>query len=194
MANHNETLLIEGLRQQKASAYAELIDAYQHMVFTLCLKVLGNREEAEEVAQDAFIKAIASIDKFKGESKLSTWLYKIVYRKCLDRLKQLKRKPWSLGIDKATEKYFVADNEGGMTGFEKSEHSQLIKECINQLPTDEALLVTLFYYEESSLSEIAEVLGITENNAKVKLYRCRSKLASVIKENVEPAILESYGI
>ena len=194
MTNHNETLLIEGLRKRQPSTYAEFIENYQHMVFTLCLKLLENREEAEEVAQDAFIKAIESIDKFKGESKLSTWLYRIVYRKCLDRLKQLKRKPWSIGIDKSTEKFFVAEKPIDYVSFEEKEDKDLIKSCINQLPADEVVLVTLFYYEEASLSEISEILGITENNAKVKLHRCRSKLASIIRENVEPAILESYGI
>lgn len=194
MTNHNDDIIINGLKEKDPLTYAEFIGRYQHMVFTLCLKLLSNREEAEEIAQDSFIKAIDSINNFKGESKLSTWLYKIVYRKCLDRLKQLKRKPWMLGIDKSTEKFFESEKAKDYDSFEENENKALIKKCINQLPSDEMVLVTLFYYEEASLSEIAEILGITENNAKVKLYRCRTKLASIIMNNVEPAILESYGI
>src|ERR1017187_5828368 len=79
------------VRQGDTNAFAVLVDRYKNMVFTLLLKMLKDREEAEEVAQDTFVKIYKSLSKFNGESKFSTWIYKVAFNTCLDRLKKNKR-------------------------------------------------------------------------------------------------------
>lgn len=88
MNKPSDQLLIERAQKRDISAYEKLVDRYKHMVFTLALRLVGNREDAEEVAQDTFIKVYSALTTFKGESKFSTWLYKIAYRKGLDCLKK----------------------------------------------------------------------------------------------------------
>ena len=82
---------IDKILQGETNSFAVLVDHYKDMIFTLALKMVKNREEAEEVAQDTFIKIYSSLNKFKGDSKFSTWIYKIAYNTCLDRLKKNKK-------------------------------------------------------------------------------------------------------
>ena len=92
MANLTDEHYIEKTLKGDANAFAYLIDRYKDMVFTLAIKMVKSREEAEEVSQDSFIKAFRSLDKFKGDSKFSTWLYKIVYNNCMDLVKKKARR------------------------------------------------------------------------------------------------------
>ena len=91
MANIEDQHYINLILNGNPNAFATLVDRYKNMVYTLALKMLTNKEEAEEIAQDTFVKAYHSLNKFKGESKFSTWIYKITYNTCLDRLKKNKK-------------------------------------------------------------------------------------------------------
>ena len=87
----NDEKIINQIIAGDSNAFSVLVDRYKDLVFTLSLKMLKNREEAEEVAQDTFIKVFKSLSKFKGDSKFSTWIYKVTYNSCLDRLKKNKK-------------------------------------------------------------------------------------------------------
>src|SRR5210317_1931241 len=99
----NDQQLIDRIINGDHSAFTILVDRYKDLVFSLALKMLKNREEAEEVSQDTFIKVFKSLDKFKGDSKFSTWIYKVAYNTCLDRLKKNKREQHVVPIDEYTE-------------------------------------------------------------------------------------------
>ena len=162
------------------------------MVFTLTLRMLKNREEAEEIAQDVFIKVYRSLHKFKGESKLSTWIYKVTYYACLDQLKKTKKYEREVAINEFNANQLeIIDNALGHLIAE--ERRQLVKRCIDRLSSENAYLITLFYFEELSLDEIAEVIGAKANAVKVKLFRARQKLAEIIKELMSPEELMNYG-
>lgn len=90
MTTNQETLIINKIIGGDTQAFAILVDRYKDLVFTLAIRMLKNREEAEEVSQDTFIKIYKALPKFKGESKLSTWVYKVAYNSCLDRIKKNK--------------------------------------------------------------------------------------------------------
>lgn len=173
------------------NAFAVLVDRYKDLVFTLALKTLKNREEAEEVAQDSFIKIYKSIGTFKGESKFSTWLYKVTYNSCLDRLKRNKRESNVVPIDEFNERQLVAV-ENVLNAIDEKERNQTIQECLQELPGEDSFLLTLYYFEELSLEEIAKIVGIKTNHIKVKLYRGRKKLAVILKKKLEPEIIEDY--
>lgn len=172
-------------------AFAVLVDSYKNLVFSLAMKMLNNREEAEEVSQDTFIKVFKSLEKFKGDSKFSTWIYKVAYNTCLDRLKKNKHEQKIVPIDEFTE-FEVKTIDNALYTLEKKERSQTIQNCIQSLPSEDAFLLTLFYFEEQSLEEISKVMAITPNNVKVKLFRVRKKLTSILKERLETEILEYY--
>ncbi len=173
------------------NAFAILVDRYKGLVFTLSLKMLKNQEEAEEAAQDTFIKIYKSLNRFKGESKLSTWIYKVTYNTCLDRLKKQKRMPPVIAINEFTE-HQVKSLMNVMDTIEESERKQMIQDCLGLLPAEESFLLTIYYFKENSLREISKIMGITENNVKIKLFRSRRKLTGILKTKLEPEILNQY--
>lgn len=175
-----------------SNAFVVLVDRYKDLVFTLALRMLKNREEAEEVSQDTFIKVYQSLVKFKGDSKFSTWIYRITYNGCLDRLKKYKQQYNVVPIDEYTERQIV-DLDTILDSLEEEEQRQTIKECLYLLPSEDSFLLTLYYYEEQSLSEISKIVGLTTNNVKVKLFRSRKKLTAILKERLEPEIIEHYA-
>ena len=184
---HYINLIIEG----NSNAFNILVDRYKDLVFSLALKMVKNREEAEEVAQDTFIKVFKSLSQFKGDSKFSTWIYKVTYNTCLDRLKKTKREQQVVSIDDFNTNQ-IKSIDNALDKMEEEEREKAIQDCINLLPSDDAFLLTLFYFEEQSLEEIAKVIGLTANNVKVKLFRSRKKLTTILKERLEPEIIEYY--
>lgn len=173
------------------NAFAALVDHYKDMVFTLALKMVKNREEAEEVAQDTFIKVYKSLGKFKGESKFSTWLYKVAYNTCLDRLKKHKSVQSVVTIDDDTD-HEVTTISNIFESIEAKERRQLIQNCLDLMPGEDSFLLTLYYFEEQSVKEISKIIGISSNHVKIKLFRSRKKLTAVLKEHLEPEILRYY--
>ena len=191
MATADDQHYINLVMKGDTNAFAVLVDRYKDMVFTLSLKMLKGREEAEEVSQDTFLKIYKSLNKFNGESKLSTWIYKVAFNTCLDRLKKNKRLQPFAGLDEFTEPEALS-LMNVLDSIEDKERKQMIQDCMHLLPGEDSFLLTLYYFEEQSLEEIAKIIGITPNNVKTRLYRSRKKLASLLKDRLEPEILQYY--
>ncbi|APU11976.1 RNA polymerase [Cellulophaga lytica] len=191
MTNTNDQHYIAKVLNGDPQAYTFLVNKYKDMVFTLAVRMLHNNEEAEEVAQDAFVKAYAKLNKFKGDSKFSTWLYKVVYNTSLDKIKKLKKHTSVVPLENSTaQKLHCVDN--ALEQMQQTERTLAIKECIALLPADESALLTLFYFDELSLKEIAKITATSVNNLKVKLFRSRKKLAAIIEAKVAPEIINIY--
>jgi len=191
MTNNDQTY-IDKIIKGDASAFAVLVDRYKDLVYGLCIKMLRHTENAEEAAQDSFIKMYKSIAHFKGDAKFSTWLYKITYRTCLDQLRKQKREHITYGIEEVSERHLLSLDES-LDHMERCEQNDKIATCISKLGPEDSFLVTLYYYKELRLDEIAEIVGLTVNNVKVKLFRCRKKLAKIMVTHIEPSTLEEYG-
>ena len=162
-------------------AYAELVNRYKNYVFTLALRFTRNREDAEEVAQDIFIKAYRSLADFKGTAKFSTWLYTVVYTTSITFLRKKKLEVHSLENERIFE---MADNQD--SGFSANQVEQksrvsMVNDAIAMLNPDDAQIITLFYKAEQTLEEIGSILGLEQNTAKVRLHRARQRL----KEKME---------
>jgi len=192
MSHNQDQNNIDKVLSGDTHAFEILIERYKHMVFTLALKMVRRKEDAEEVAQDVFLKAFTALKTYKGEAKFSTWLYKIAYYRSLDYLKKNKRQLRTAPID-ISEEYSIAALEDTMDELETSERIQMIKEALEELAADDSLIITLYYFEELSLKEIAKVMDLTPNNVKVKLFRSRSKLAAVLRKRAEPEMIREYG-
>ena len=191
MDNVNDQRYISLVKEGDKNAFAALVDRYKDMVFTLSLKMLKDRQEAEEVSQDSFLKVYKSLDRYKGESKFSTWIYKVAFNTCLDRIKKNKRLQALANIGEIDEQE-TTPLINGLDLIEEKERKQLIQDCMQELEGEDGFLLTLYYFEEQSLEEIAKIIGITSNNVKIRLYRSRKKLASLLKVHLEPEILETY--
>jgi len=182
---------IDRILHGETNLFAVLVDRYKDMIFTLSLKMIKNREEAEEAAQDTFIKVYNSLSKFKGDSKFSTWIYKISYNNCLDRLKKNKKEDFNISIDEFSS-HLVKTMDNALSALEEKERKQAIQNCLNLLPREDNFLLTLFYFEDQNLEEIGKIMNLNANNIKVKLFRSRQKLATILKKQLEPEIIECY--
>lgn len=191
MENNNDDYYIAKTLNGDTQSFGILVDKYQTMVFSLAIKMLKHREESEEVAQDTFIKAYKSLSKFSGNSKFSTWLYRITYNTCLDRIKSNTKFNNNVEIDKISDDA-LSSVESIFEGIERQERSEIIQSCMNQLPEDERIILHLFYFDEQSLKEIREVLSLSESNVKVKLFRARKRLFTIFKKSVEHEIFRDY--
>ena len=192
MTETNDQLYIEKILKGDVNAFSFLVDNYKNMVFSLAFKMTKSREEAEEVSQDTFIKAYKNLCKFKGDSKFSTWLYRIAYHTSLDTIKKNKNTTNTYDINEVTFNQIKAV-EHILEGIERKERAELMEVCLQKMADEERSIIWMFYYDELSLKEIIEVTGLQEANIKVKLHRARKKLLTIVKENIEPEIIENYG-
>ncbi len=182
----NDNEIISEVLNGNQQAYALLVNRYQNYVFTLCLRIVKGREDAEEVAQDVFIKAYKYLADFRGAAKFTTWLYTIVNNTCISFLRKKKLDIHSLNNEKVFE---VADSQdSGMRAnlVEQKSRISMVNEAIGLLNPADAEIITLFYKAEQSLEETAQVLGIEVNAAKVRLHRARTRL----KEKMETHFIE----
>ncbi len=189
MTANTDQYLIEQIKLGDTQAFGVLVEKYKDYVFTIVVRVVKVREEAEEVAQDTFIKAFESLDSFRGESKFSSWLYSIAYRKALDRVRKNKRQQTTDLLEEITESDAnTIDN--ALQLLEADERKEKIRQSIMQLPEIDATLITLYYFEDQSVKEIAEVTDLSEENIKVRLFRSRKKLFTLLQGYIQPKIVE----
>jgi RNA polymerase sigma-70 factor (ECF subfamily) len=173
-------------------AFGQLVIRYQDYVFTVVNRMVQHREEAQEITQDTFVKAYGSLSSFRGDSKFSSWLYTIAYRKTLDRIKKNKR----YAEFDALEQVLSADEDTETHGLKRlvaQERSATIKAAIAQLEPVTAALISFYYYEELSVKEIEKITDLTPDNIKVKLYRGRKKLFQLLQQAQFPEIQHGYG-
>ena len=170
--------LVEKILSGDKNACGELIDRYKNYAFTISLRILNNRENAEEVSQDAFIQMLNGLKSFNKEAKFSTWFYRIVFNAALG----YKRKNKIIHEDIESAHYVHEESMGASAGIKKQEQQYYIQQALKSLSAEDATLIILFYMKELSMEEIAEITGITANNAKVKLHRARQKLATELNK------------
>jgi len=184
--------IIDKVLNGQTNSFSELVDNYKDMVFTLALRMMKDRNLAEEVSQTTFIKIYKKLYSFKGQSKFSSWVYRITYNTCLDELRKRKKSYKLVEINEYTEHELVSF-ENVLDKMHREELSETIKLGLKELPGEMAFLITLYYFEDYSVKEIAKTLNIKMNNAKVKLHRARLKLTEILKHIVEPELIEKYG-
>jgi RNA polymerase sigma factor (sigma-70 family) len=173
--------LIQQVLKGNRQSFAVLVERYQNLVFTVAYRHVNNREDAEELAQSAFVKAYRSLADFRGDAKFSTWLYTIVSSLSLSFLRKRKLETLSLSHEKVQ---VAADGkEGGFSAntIEAKSKKQMVQQAIGLLSPDDAQVITLFYQAEQSLDEIGRIMGIDPNTAKVKLHRARGRLKKIIE-------------
>lgn len=185
MNQKTDQQLIEKTLQGHTASFGELVVRYQDFIFTIVVRMVKRREEAEEIAQDSFVKAFERLESFQGKSKFSSWLYSIAYRTALDYLRKAKRFQDTIVVEEMND-LEVATFENGLQQLVAKERSQLIQECIMKLPEIDAAIITFYYFEELSVREIAKITEQSQDNIKIKLYRSRKKLYTLLSPFVTP--------
>ena len=169
------------------AAYATLVAKHKNLVFSIALKILNNREDAEEVAQDCFLKVFHALKTFEKKSKFSTWLYRIVYNAAISktRKKKLELVPMdNYVIDNYTEDEVIS----GIDEISPEQQKTMIEKAMARLTDDDNLLIALFYKAENSIEDISHITGLSMSNVKVRLHRIRKKLQDEIATMMKSAV------
>ena len=163
------------------SAFEELVKRHQELVFSLSFKLTGNRELANDVAQEAFIRAWKAIGKFRGDSTFGTWIYRITVNTAWTLRKKAK-KHYSLNIEDTQEPVVVDEKKDPELVAINSDLSLVLRKALNQIPLEQRIIVELKNIEGRSHKEIADYLDISVTAAKVRLHRAHQKLRNILEE------------
>ena len=163
------------------SAFEELVKRHQELVFSLSFKLTGNRELANDVAQEAFIRAWKAIGKFRGDSTFGTWIYRITVNTAWTLRKKAK-KHYSINIEDTQEPVVVDEKKDPELVAINSDLSLVLRKALNQIPLEQRIIVELKNIEGRSHKEIADYLDISVTAAKVRLHRAHQKLRNILEE------------
>jgi len=191
MKFQSDSFYIEKVLNNDTNAYASLVDKHKNMVFTIALRIVRNREDAEEIAQDVFVKAYQALATFKKESKFSTWLYRIVYNAAISKTRKKNIKTADLNYD-LVENYSEDDINEDLNRLDSDEQKKIINIVLKKLEPEDQMLVTLYYYEECSTEEISDAVNLSQSNVKVKLHRIRKKMYGEIQKILQSQHKEIY--
>ena len=181
MKQNDDLYYIDAVKKGNVQAFSFLVEKYQKMVYTLAMKLMKKPEEAEEMAQDTFIKAFHKIESYEGKSKFSTWLYSITYNACASELRKRRIEFKSLDDRQVSD-----DDEQRMYDYyrenRKEDQEKYLNLALEKLPEDDQVLVTLYYYENQSMEEISQITDLTVSNIKVKIHRARKRMQVLLYE------------
>jgi RNA polymerase sigma-70 factor (ECF subfamily) len=172
---------IEQILAGNSNAFSHIVERHKTRAYNLAFRICGNHEEAEELAQDSFLKAYRSLTGFKKKSSFATWLYRIVYNTTISHVRIKKKGVLSLEDFPADATDFIGNNTSEEEA-EKEYRSSIVNFALQKINEDERGLISLFYYEELSTDEISEITGISKSNIKVKLFRARQKMLEIIEK------------
>ena len=187
MKQNDDLYYIDAVKKGNVQAFSFLVEKYQKMVYTLALKLMKKSEEAEEMAQDTFVKAFQKLDSYEGKSKFSTWLYSITYNACISELRKRRIEFKSLDDRQVSDQ-----DEQRMHDYyrenRKEDQEKYLNLALEKLPEDDQVLVTLYYYENQSMDEISQITGLTVSNIKVKIHRARKKMYELLHEMLKEEV------
>lgn len=187
MNKTDDIFFIEAVRKGNVAAFSVLVERYQNMVYSLSLKLLKNAEDAEELAQDTFIKAYQKLDTYEGKSKFSTWIYSITYNACISELRKRR-----IHFSSLEDQRFSDHDEMKMHDYfsetKKEDQEKYLNLALGKLPEDDQILVTLYYYESQSMDDISIITGLTVSNIKVKIHRARKRMYAILHEMLKEEI------
>ena len=193
-SDHDETAFVERLRARDERAFNELVQQYERRVFALVFRMLGNREEAEDLAQEVFVQVFKAIDQFRGDAKLSTWVYRIAVNLCKNRNKYLQRRHAHQQDDiealgdrapmssaKGTTAGSIARPDDMLVGLQVE---RAVQEAIAELEPDFREALVLRDVEDLSYEEIGQITGLPDGTVKSRIHRARSQLRAVIERKL----------
>lgn len=192
MTEAEERAFVERLKARDEAAFNELVRLYERRIFRVVYRMLGNMQESEDLTQEVFVTVFKRIDGFRGESKLSTWLYRVATNHCRNRIKYLKRR----AQDRKRELDEIADGRrmesatmSTSAQIDRPDHrveaaqlEGIIKQAISELPEEQRTLVVLREIENLTYEEMQEITGLNPGTVKSRLHRARLALVKRVRE------------
>jgi len=187
MKREEELHIIELILKGEKELYKVIVDKYSPRVLSVIRGVIPCKEDAEEIAQDVFVKAFFSLNKFRGDSSLSTWLFRIAYNMSISKTRL--RKISFIPIESTQISYSKIEDDSAEEAIIKERRVEIVNKILSSLDPSERFLIILFYNQEKSIKEIAQITGLRESNVKVKLHRIKKRMGEMVDEKMEV----SYG-
>lgn len=187
----NEDILVQELKQGNEAAFKQVVDSYQNMVYNTCLAIVKSEEDAEDLAQEVFVQVFQSINSFKGESKLSTWIYRIATTKSLDFERKKKRKKRfgfmrSIFGDDSQVIINPPDFQHPGLLLDQKENAGILFKAIDQLPENQRMAFILNKVEGLSYQEVSEVLETSVSSIESLLHRAKNNLKKILEKDYKP--------
>ncbi|MFO7655604.1 MAG: sigma-70 family RNA polymerase sigma factor [Bacteroidales bacterium] len=171
---------IEGLKKGDEKFFRNLVEDFQHQLIRICNGFVHNREDALDLAQEVFIEAFQSIHSFRGDSRLSTWLYRVAVNKSLNFIRKQKRKIYSLSSYDAFENNARIDSEDEPvvpdTKMEQGQRDQYIRQAIDSLPESQRIAFILNKYDDLSYKEVSEIMNVSLSAVESLIHRAKTNL------------------
>ena len=183
--------LVDKIRFYKSCSFEEVVKLHQEQVLNTCFRFVNNRDEAEDLVQDVFLEVYNSIDSFRGDAKLSTWIYQIAVNKSLDFIRKKKRKKrfafvLSLtGFGDEEKELLLPATSNPHTDLEQKERTQILYKAIDSLPENQKVAITLSKYDGFSNKEIAEIMGTSISAVDSLIHRAKNNLQKKLKKYFE---------
>lgn len=183
---HSDTVYIEGFKRMDSKIYNDFVNHFSPRVYNTALGILQNKEDAEEVAQDVFIKIFGAVESFEGDASLSTWVYRITTNKALDALRSRKRRSaWTVFTnyfsDGGEVEHPAADFLHPGVLLEQQENARLLFKAIEQLPERQKAVFVLHKLEDQSYQEIAQIMELSTSAVDSLMSRARTNLKTILK-------------
>jgi RNA polymerase sigma-70 factor, ECF subfamily len=188
----DETKFLQRLRARDERAFNELVRLYERRMYAVVFRMLGRRDEAEDLVQEVFVQVFKAIDQFRGDSKLSTWLYRIAINLCKNRVKYLSRRHANDQdtIEDMAERVSLQHAKGVTTGdinrpdevFDGHEMEHVIRRCLAEIESDFREVLILRDIEGLSYEEIGQILSLAEGTVKSRLFRARAQLKALVEQ------------
>jgi len=190
MQPEEDIVIIHQVLQGDQNAYRLIVDKHKYHVLNLIYRIVGNREEAEDLAQDVFVKVYQKLGSFKEQSKFSTWLYRIAYNEAVSTMRKRKVE-WT----EINEVNAIAHDEAFFDDYENTDElkAHYLPRALKELNADDQLLISLYYQQMLSVSDIEAVVGLSQSNIKIRLYRARKSLHSIISNYILNHQLQPNG-
>ncbi len=178
----DERKIIERILCGHADDFSYFVDRYSDCIFSLIAKIVTVQEDAEEIVQDTFLAAYTHLADYTSASSFSTWLYRIAYNKAVSHLRKVRPRVYL--DDTAVDLVDDSDADRALR-IETDERLTLLAMAVEELPPDDKMLVVLYHLEERTASDVAYIMGMTEQNVRTRLHRVRKKLYLLMKEKME---------
>ena len=192
MKSRNSDLIQKAIAGDE-TAYRTLLENYRGAIFNLLYKMVRNREETEDLVQEAFMKAFKALPSFNEEYAFSTWLYKIAINNCIDHMRKKRLKTYSINKpvqskDGELDREFPDTSMSPDKDLLSEERTNLIEEAIEELPENYKIAIVLRHSEERSYEEIAQLLNIPLGTVKARIFRAREMLKKKLKPKLRPPV------
>jgi RNA polymerase sigma-70 factor (ECF subfamily) len=168
-----KTSLLERIKKGDNKAFKELYSRYSKAMYNISFRIVNNRDEAEDVLQESFLKALQNLEKFENESAFGGWLKRVVMNRSIDAVRQ--RKISFVSLEEHAEQLEDEEKEPVYT-------AEILRECILQLPDNYRVILSLFLFEKQSHKDIGTMLNISEGTSKSQYHRAKKKLIKLIRE------------